>query len=67
MWAPGTSDPLGGRVFREPLRTGARCGYRFAAAPKSAAVLLGFASSALQLPIFFDSEAQLFPHSGYWG
>lgn len=67
VWAPEASHPLGRRAFREPLRTGAQCGYHFAAAPKSVAApksataLLGFASSALQMPIFFDSETQLFP------
>ena len=53
--------------FEGALEDRALCGYHFAAAPKSVAApksataLLGFASSALQMPIFFDSETQLFP------
>lgn len=46
-------------VFAGALRTGAHRGHHFAAAPKSTAVLWGFASPAHQLPLFFDSEAQL--------
>ena len=43
------------------------CRHCSATAPNSAAVLLGFAGSALQLPIFLDIESWLFPDSGYWG
>ena len=54
--APGTSDPLGAGL-QGALEDRAHCGRRPATAPNSAAVLLGFAGSALQLPIFLDSES----------
>lgn len=64
--APGTSDPLGAGL-QGALEDRAHCRRRSATAPNSAAVLLGFAGSALQLPIFLDSESWLFPDSGFWG
>ena len=69
LWGLGSSIPLGGRVCRKTWGLEDRDALRlsFCAALKTTAAVLCFATSALQLPMFFDSEAQLFPGSGYRG
>ena len=66
VWALGSRSPWEGRVCRKPWGLEDRDALRlaFCAALRSAPVLWGFASSALQLPAVSDREAQLLPDSG---